>query len=437
MVRIILAIAIFSSAAALAWLAAPSSSVQAHDLPTESPPSQLYRGAVTCASAACHNGNDAPGTKGSEYTTWVTADKHHEAYAVLFTDQSRTIERNYRRLGSLEKAHPETDLTCLKCHVGNGADTGSTAVYVDGVGCESCHGPSGKWFSTHYLPEWAHKTSQEKEALGMRSTKDLAVRAEQCAACHVGSPDKQVDHDLIAAGHPRLNFEFAAYLANMPKHWDERKDRDAVVGFEAKAWALGQAVSARAALELLANRAADKTRPWPEFAEYECFACHHSLASPGSGQEHAGKAGSLQWGTWYFALANRLPGAKQDGSAFQELRSRMQGSAPDRQKVHDEAVAASGNLQRMVDWLKATPFDTVQLHKLQETLTGEPKQSWDAAAQSYLARVAIHQARTDLGPEQREAERLLLEGARRKLEFKTSYNSPSSLDSRLQGGVRD
>jgi hypothetical protein len=33
-----------------------------------------------------------------------------------------------------------------------------------------------------------------------------------------------VDHDLIAAGHPRLNFEFNAYFESLPAHWDRRTD---------------------------------------------------------------------------------------------------------------------------------------------------------------------------------------------------------------------
>ena len=31
---------------------------------------------ATCSAMACHNGNQAKGTPGSEYTTWVTLDPH-------------------------------------------------------------------------------------------------------------------------------------------------------------------------------------------------------------------------------------------------------------------------------------------------------------------------------------------------------------------------
>src|SRR5258707_1231750 len=103
-----------------------------------------------------------------------------------------------------------------------------------------------KWRMAHYLPDWKQKTPQEKERLGMRPTKDLVARAKLCAECHVGTAEREVNHDLIAAGHPRLNFEFAAYLANMPAHWREEGE-NARLDFGARACAVGQLVSAQAA----------------------------------------------------------------------------------------------------------------------------------------------------------------------------------------------
>src|SRR5205823_4821454 len=145
-----------------------------------------------------------------------------------------------------------------------------------------------------------------------------------CVDCHVGKPGSDVNHDLIAAGHPWLKFEFSAFHAHYPKHWDDAKDRDPAKDprggkdFELRAWAAGQLVSAEAALNLLAERAdEEKKHPWPEFAEYDCFACHHDLKAKSSHQqrylEQAGnkKPGELVWGDWYLsvpkALAEREP----------------------------------------------------------------------------------------------------------------------------------
>jgi hypothetical protein len=90
-------------------------------------------------------------------------------------------------------------------------------MHADGVGCESCHGASGRWLGPHTTLGWRDRPWPEKAALGMRNTKDLASRARLCAGCHVGDggsddlPARDVNHDLIAAGHPRLNFELSAY----------------------------------------------------------------------------------------------------------------------------------------------------------------------------------------------------------------------------------
>ena len=119
----------------------------------------------------------------------------------------------------------------------------------------------------------------------MRPTKDLLARGETCAECHVGLGSADVNHDLIAAGHPRLNFEYGSQLAKLPKHWRVDDDKARHPDYEAKVWALGQVLAAKASLDLLESRASrslpdDSTTPWPEFAEYSCFSCHHELARP-------------------------------------------------------------------------------------------------------------------------------------------------------------
>src|SRR5262249_48335933 len=147
-------------------------------------------------------------------------------------------------------------------------------------------------------------------------------------------PVRDVNHDLIAAGHPRLNFEFAAFQANMPKHWEPTAD-EKKPEYEFKSWAVGQAASAKAALDLLAYRAGHESQPWPEFTEYGCFACHHDLGASKDKDkgyvdwrqtpEHykGRRPGALPWGTWYFAL---LPAALESqgdaavGKNIDELR---------------------------------------------------------------------------------------------------------------------
>jgi hypothetical protein len=100
-----------------------------------------------------------------------------------------------------------------------------------------------------------------------------------------------MNHDLIAAGHPRLAFEFASYLANLPKHWDESADhaRHQVVGqppsFNSDAWAHGQEQVARQLARQIEHRLTAAKRdsnanPWPDFSNYDCFDCHHAIGAP-------------------------------------------------------------------------------------------------------------------------------------------------------------
>jgi hypothetical protein len=84
-----------------------------------------------------------------------------------------------------------------------------------------------------------------------------------------------VNHDLIAAGHPRLTFEFEAQLANLPAHWSRAKD----VKSHFEAWRRGELATASQQDKLYAGRAAQ------EFASHRCFDCHHGLTpKPAAGR---------------------------------------------------------------------------------------------------------------------------------------------------------
>jgi len=94
----------------------------------------------------------------------------------------------------------------------------------------------------------------------------------------VGTSDKHVDHEMIAAGHPDLTFELDSFSAAMPKHWKtNRPNDDAWLGVQT--WAIGEAVQLRESLNRLSRRASGPK--WPDYAELDCFACHHSLTAPG------------------------------------------------------------------------------------------------------------------------------------------------------------
>ena len=181
------------------------------------------------------------------------------AYQTLFSERSERIVRKLAgRSSPVTPAHQ--DERCLACHTTprGSIELKQTAwMSQDGVSCEACHGASEKWLGPHTTAGWSGLGAEVKQRdYGLRPTKELAQRALVYAECHVGSRAsdgmivKDVNHDLIAAGHPRLNFEFAAFLDNLPTHWRE-KGRNASPDFAALAWSVGQVATTKAALELL------------------------------------------------------------------------------------------------------------------------------------------------------------------------------------------
>jgi hypothetical protein len=142
---------------------------------------------------------------------------------------------------------------------------------------------------------------------GMKDLRSLTTRARVCLDCHLGSGQKSVDHELIAAGHPHLVFELDNYTEAMPRHWASfRQRKNKTGGDEAeglRAWAIGQAVSFHAGLLQLAWRA--RSSEWPEFAEMDCYGCHHSLKEKSWRQERAFSS-RPQWSLARYAVLRHL-----------------------------------------------------------------------------------------------------------------------------------
>jgi hypothetical protein len=406
------------------------------------------QGASSCAAMACHNNAAMPGAPGGEYATWIENDKHARAYLVLFSNRSRQIEKNLYGLKSIALARPEGNVLCLKCHVHPQADREAVVdagkIFPDGVSCEACHGPAEKWLSLHFHNSWKHKTSAAKDAWGMYDTRSILGRARLCVDCHVGTPAADVNHDLLAAGHPRLRFEFGAYHANMPRHWSDARDKDPDADprgrpdFEARVWFVGQAVTAQAALNLLAARADRKNGPWPEFAEYDCFSCHHDLQDSRSRHQRTRLPGALSWESWYTLMTPRaLAGSDERDSkrlekSLASLRLEMEKTGSNRARIARQAGEAADLLKSAAHKLDRT----VRVEELFWTIVredgGKGTQTWDNAGQIFNALAALHNAWSDMTPEspRRIAARrqLLLFG--RKLPAGPEYDTPGgNLDS--------
>jgi hypothetical protein len=166
----------------------------------------------------------------TEYTTWRFHDKHSVAYAVLEGPRGQRILRTLH--GKTEGMIDATkERSCLNCHALSFPNRLEDQLALkDGVSCESCHGPSTKWFTPHFNPsgEWRLLSGEEKYAkYGMYDVRDPARRAELCLSCHIGNAaqGKVVTHAMFAAGHPPLrSMEVSLFSDNMPRHWRLIKD---------------------------------------------------------------------------------------------------------------------------------------------------------------------------------------------------------------------
>ena len=288
-------------------IAAMASAQQRSNQATEQPRS--YIGVASCANSGCHGSTQplqSTRVLQNEYYTWLNSDRHARAYNILFNDRSARIARN---MHLRRKAYQEA--ICLDCHSTN-VPSARVAGHIDledGVQCEACHGPAGGWRNEHTDAGWTHEQSV---ARGMIDLRDLRIRAHTCDRCHVGAADKEVDHELIASGHPLLAFELDNYTETMPAHWVSGKATHGV-----PAWATGQAMAFRDSLANLARHA--RGGKWPEFSDMSCANCHHSLEGSGWRQERgwAGRAGLPAWSPKQWAVLRLIVGRAAPSSRAQ------------------------------------------------------------------------------------------------------------------------
>ena len=262
-------------------------------------------GLGSCASSGCH-GQTLDGQQRNwklAYSVWLSEDPHRRAFHVLYTERSvemfgnlHGIARNDDRLPSDAEYLQFLEARCIGCHATEQPGSSNSIRYGSGIHCESCHGSATDWLHEHYMTTWHKPGSQQRASLaatGFRDTADLRTRAAVCVGCHVGPQVVghrlyDVDHDLIAAGHPRLAFEFDAYLQNYPKHWDEVADEQrhrSLTGgsFHVDAWRFGQEQTARQLVEQIRLRISHSRVATCDFSSYECFDCHHALGSASHG----------------------------------------------------------------------------------------------------------------------------------------------------------
>ena len=393
-----------------------------------------YTGPGSCSSPSCHGGVQPradTSVQQNEYSTWVVKDKHAQAFAAL----SMPVAVRMAKILGLERAYDAPK--CLACHALDvpADQRARTFDATDGVSCESCHGPASNWLGPHTTKGWTHEKSVE---LGMYDTRDLVRRSEKCLSCHLGTKDKFVDHEMIAAGHPDLYFELASFSAVMPKHWKDPLDKDP--WREVRELAAGQAVQLREQLNRVVREASGTAATWPEFAELDCFACHHGLTlakdSWRQEQGYAGrKPGNPPWNLSRYVILRPIA-SETDRGTGQQLESEMNklyalvsSLTSDRGPIAAQATRTSEIADRLTQRMPATAFDQAMTLRLIKNISADApyiaNQGERAAEQAAMALDSLFVAYSrNVRTANAEQVRTAIQGLFQQLQDPSGYNAP-------------
>ena len=429
-------------------------------------------GRASCAANTCHGGVVGRGADWrSSLSRWMVEDPHVHAGTILNDAVSdRIIVTLYpaiadrRGKGEVEEAelakHNVIRKRCLSCHATVSPDECRPArtpldgsILARGVSCESCHGAATDWLESHVtlrfgVPSGPTEAAvdaalSEKVAAGLRDNQTLQGRARGCVRCHVGSRRedglvRDMNHDLIAAGHPVLRFELLAYDSALPSHWSRtpRGPIEQRVAFHESASRIrqvGRATTLAAAARLAAERAQDHLGkeatdsvpvPWPEFSDYDCYACHQSL----------------RWDQYQVPLGERSPLRVGDGlpiwnswhTVGQKKLSNLKALAPNH--VNAAVLAKAGErlagqflAQARAVEVAAPDPPQVTLERIRSQLERVPE-DWHEAAVVFLDLDAVlrDQPRRDPGVKSRVEP--IVEQLRGSLQFGESLASPRDFD---------
>lgn len=271
--------------ALLGAILAPGAAGATPDMPWTS--KYEHVGVATCAGSNCHGGQQAfedAAVLQNEYLTWQREDAHSNAYKLLQTPEAERMAKN---LGIGKATEARECLTCHSDHVPP-ERRGRRYSLSEGVGCEACHGGAEEWLGPHVTGN----THAENIADGLFPLADPVNRGRLCINCHMGSADKPIDHRMMGAGHPPLEFELDTFTNIQPPHFQVDADYRERKPYAppAKTWAIGQLIAAEQFLDGLDSARFRDRGMFPELVFYDCNACHHPMREP---RWNAGAGGPL------------------------------------------------------------------------------------------------------------------------------------------------
>jgi hypothetical protein len=246
---------------------------------------------------------------------------------------------------------------------------------------------------------------------------------------------------MIAAGHPDLYFELAAFTVAMPRHWNEHAadDRTKDDPFaDVRMLAAGQAVQLREQLQRVARNA--QGNAWPEFSDLDCFACHHSLTNAENSwrQElgYAGRrAGNPPWNLSRYAVLRQIvnemdrEGGRRLEAEVDKLYAIMSAGNPDRTQAAAQARAISETMGRLAQQISAASFDQARTQRLLQAIARDgdyiSRQGERAAEQAAMALQSLYLAYSAQARPTSDAQiRAALKALFQQVENPSAYNAP-------------
>lgn len=343
----------------------------------------VHEGVASCAGSTCHGRQAATGAvvRQNELVSWQdpggAGGSHSRAWRTLTYPRAQAIARRLG-LGQAENAP-----ACLGCHAETAPPgaRGARFQISDGVGCESCHGPSGGWIASHYTVDVSHGANV---ARGMTPLEDPVTRANVCLDCHWGSdkPNQFVTHEMMSAGHPRLSFELDLFTS-FQQHHDVDADyaRRKPTMDSARLWAIGQAVALQRILTVYGESGRGRNGVFPEFYFFDCHSCHRPISDePGAPLlVEANPARPIPAGMPPFNDENMIMLAAAARTAPASLAERFraessafhQALATDRAGAVDAARRLAGTADQLSRSFASSPFSRADTLTILEDVLGD------------------------------------------------------------------
>ncbi|MBI3782234.1 MAG: hypothetical protein HY270_02415 [Deltaproteobacteria bacterium] len=311
-----------------------------------------FVGESRCANPTCHGaGLPASDAQRGSWRPWKSArtqwlnhniDRHSDAYNVLDTPRAKAIA-DYMAVSATGSDK------CLLCHAPAAIlAPDSRFERKEGVSCEHCHGAAQEWLKPHVEKDWQQKKI-DYAGKGFYDNSDFRKRAEKCATCHV-----EIDHEIVAGGHPPLQFEMVAY-AQIMKHWDDLAGESPnAFSVDPTLWSIGQVVGLQHVMQMLVRRAGDSNYQglgkFHGFEDKNCYQCHHKLL------DDALRLGLGHYRMVTFIVAALLPARQSDiSSQWNDVVA----------AVHTGAAQAEAKATRFVETL-ATISSQLSEHRLDQ-----------------------------------------------------------------------